>query len=105
MKMALESTHVKEIVSSHKKRVLVCGGGGFIGGPLVKRLKSEGFWVRVCDLKHHEFSSSKADEFIIGDLTDPVVCKEVVKNIDEIYQLAGIWAGLDISLRVIMMPR
>ena len=93
MKMASESTHVKEIVGSHKKRVLVCGGGGFIGGHLVKRLKSEGFWVRVCDLRHHEFSSLKIDEFIIGDLTDPVVCKEVVKNIDEIYQLAADMGG------------
>ena len=28
-----------------KRRVLVTGAGGFIGGHLVKRLKREGFWV------------------------------------------------------------
>ena len=34
----------------NKKRVLVGGAGGFIGGHLVKRLKAEGFWVRGVDL-------------------------------------------------------
>lgn len=28
------------------KRIVVCGGGGFIGGAMVKRLKTEGHWVR-----------------------------------------------------------
>lgn len=76
-----------------KKKMLVCGGGGFIGGHLVKRLKDMGFWVRVCDLKRNEFSPSPADEFIVGDLRDPVVCKKVVENIDEIYQLAADMGG------------
>ncbi|MEX0290848.1 MAG: NAD-dependent epimerase/dehydratase family protein [Flavobacteriaceae bacterium] len=76
-----------------EKRILVCGGGGFIGGHLVKRLKGMGFWVRACDLKHNEFSDSPADEFIIGDLRDPVVCKKVTEGIDEIYQLAADMGG------------
>ena len=75
------------------KKILVSGGGGFIGGHLVKRLKNEGLWVRVCDLKHNEFSDSPADEFIIGDLRDPVVAKKVVQGIDEIYQLAADMGG------------
>jgi len=37
------------------KRILVCGAGGFIGGAMMKRLKSEGHWVRGVDLKEHEF--------------------------------------------------
>ena len=75
------------------KRILVGGGGGFIGGHLVKRLKSEGHWVRVCDLKYNEFAESPADDFVIGDLTDPVVAKEVMKGIDEVYQLAADMGG------------
>ena len=75
------------------KKILVGGGGGFIGGHLVKRLKAEGYWVRVCDLKHNEFSENSADEFVIGDLTDPVVCAEVLKGIDEVYQLAADMGG------------
>lgn len=27
------------------KKILILGGGGFIGGHLAKRLKSEGNWV------------------------------------------------------------
>ncbi|PKQ67856.1 NAD-dependent epimerase/dehydratase family protein [Raineya orbicola] len=75
------------------KKVLVCGAGGFIGGHLVKRLKQEGFWVRGVDLKHHEYTQLPADEFIIGDLRDVQVCKEVLKDIDEVYQLAADMGG------------
>ncbi|MCS6796776.1 MAG: NAD-dependent epimerase/dehydratase family protein [Raineya sp.] len=75
------------------KKVLVCGAGGFIGGHLVKRLKKEGFWVRGVDLKHHEYTQLPADEFIIGDLRDVQVCKEVLKDIDEVYQLAADMGG------------
>jgi GDP-D-mannose 3',5'-epimerase len=50
------------------KTALVLGAGGFIGSHMVKRLKYEGYWVRGVDLKYPEFSTSPADEFIIGDL-------------------------------------
>jgi len=59
------------------KTALVLGAGGFIGSHLVKRLKEEGFWVRGVDLKYPEFELTAADDFIIGDLRDP----RVVKNI------------------------
>ena len=35
----------------NSKKVLVLGGGGFIGGHLAKRLFNEGFWVRIVDIK------------------------------------------------------
>jgi nucleoside-diphosphate-sugar epimerase len=76
-----------------EKKVLVCGAGGFIGGHLVKRLKEEGFWVRGVDLKEHEFASLPVDEFILGDLRDQNICKEIVKGVDEIYQLAADMGG------------
>jgi len=78
------------------KRILVLGAGGFIGGAMMKRLKSEGCWVRGVDLKEHEFfdASEVADEFIVGDLRDPVVCDRVVsEDIDEIYQFAADMGG------------
>jgi len=39
-----------------KRRALVCGASGFIGGHLAKKLKREGYWVRGVDIKHHEFA-------------------------------------------------
>lgn len=76
------------------KRALVCGAGGFIGGHLVNRLKSEGYWVRGVDLKYNEYGNGNSDEFIIGDLTDPVVCRQVVEGgFDEVYQLAADMGG------------
>jgi nucleoside-diphosphate-sugar epimerase len=75
------------------KRVLVSGSGGFIGGHLVRRLKAEGFWVRGADIKHHEFSKSDADEFLLGDLTDVNNARAAVEGIDEVYQLAADMGG------------
>jgi len=75
------------------KRILVNGAGGFIGGHLVKRLKGEGYWVRAVDLKPHDFAAPPADEFIIGDLRDQAVVRQVVDGIDEVYQLAADMGG------------
>jgi len=74
-------------------RILVTGAGGFIGGHLTKRLKAEGFWVRGVDLKAPEFSPSAADEFFIGDLRDRHVVRDMVEDIDEVYQLAADMGG------------
>jgi GDP-D-mannose 3', 5'-epimerase len=79
---------------AQRLRALVCGAGGFIGSHLVKRLKSEGYWVQGVDLKYPEFSKSAADEFVIGDLRDQQVCKNVLSNtVDEVYQLAADMGG------------
>jgi len=75
------------------KRILVDGAGGFIGGHLVKRLKREGYWVRGVDIKRHEFAAPPADEFILGDLRDQAVVREVVQGIHEVYQLAADMGG------------
>lgn len=76
------------------KRILVCGAGGFIGSHLVKKLKGEGAWVRGVDLKHPEFSPTLADEFIVGDLRDQNVVKNVLDQpFDEVYQLAADMGG------------
>ena len=76
------------------RTVLVCGAGGFIGGHLVKKLKREGAWVRGVDIKEHEFASSVADEFIVGDLTrQDVVAGVLDRPFDEVYQLAADMGG------------
>jgi GDP-D-mannose 3', 5'-epimerase len=68
------------------KRVLVAGAGGFIGGHLVRRLKTDGFWVRAVDLKKPEFSHTLADEFIVDDLRQTAVVREVLQGVVAVYQ-------------------
>jgi len=76
------------------KSALVLGAGGFIGSHLVNKLKAEGFWVRGVDLKFPEFEETGADDFVIGDLRDRIVCSRVVdRRFDEVYQLAADMGG------------
>ena len=89
------------------KTALVLGGGGFIGGHLAKRLKSEGYWVRVVDIKRHEYFTEDeiCNEFILGDLRDPMLVSRVMfapnqsyeqnkeLSFDEVYQLAADMGG------------
>ena len=81
-------------MGQYTKKALVCGAGGFIGSHMVKKLKSEGYWVRGADVKYPDFSMSEADEFMRGDLTDQVFCDEVTNiQFDEIYQFAADMGG------------
>ena len=90
------------------KKALVLGGGGFIGGHLAKRLKDEGFWVRIVDIKDkHEYWDHEdiCNEYISGDLRDPKLVSRVmmapnqtsesdkVNSFDEVYQLAADMGG------------
>lgn len=89
------------------KTALVLGGGGFIGGHLARKLKKEGYWVRVVDIKPHEYfvEDEICDEFVIGDLRDPALVSRVMfapnqsyesnkeKAFDEVYQLAADMGG------------
>ena len=79
------------------KSALVLGAGGFIGSHMVKRLKSEGYFVRGSDLKYPDFSETEADEFILCDLSVFDNMKYVISNkgdsFDEIYQFAADMGG------------
>lgn len=80
------------------KRALVCGGGGFIGGHLIKKLKNEDYWVRGVDIKLHEWSPHVADEFLLLDLRNEESCQAALGiregTFDEVYQLAADMGGM-----------
>lgn len=79
---------------SNNKTAIVCGAGGFIGGHLVNRLKDEGYWVRGIDVKENEYGNNNADDFILGDLRDPVICEKLFdRKFNEVYQLAADMGG------------
>jgi GDP-D-mannose 3',5'-epimerase len=84
------------------KNILVLGAGGFIGSHLVKKLKSQGSWVRGVDLKRPEFGETAADDFVLGDLRDQKVVEKIFdtstapgagRPFDEVYQLAADMGG------------
>jgi nucleoside-diphosphate-sugar epimerase len=82
------------------KYILVLGGGGFIGGHLAKKLKAEGNWVRIVDLKKHEYWKPEeiCENFIVGDLRNEDVvsmCMQAPNGVgfDEVYQLAADMGG------------
>jgi len=77
-----------------KPRALVLGAGGFIGSHLVKRLKSEGFWVRGVDRKTAGSMGEIPDEFVTIDLRQQAQCNAVFDiRFDEVYQLAADMGG------------
>ncbi len=100
-------------MSEYTKTALVLGAGGFIGSHMVKRLRSEGYWVRGVDLKYPEFSQTEANEFITGDLRDvrfvaaclqykgdqgnfyQLVPNRHITSFDEIYQFAADMGGAE----------
>jgi len=78
------------------KNVIILGGGGFIGGHLAKSLKESGCFVRIADIKNHEYfkHSEICHEFLKCDLTDPKAVELVItENCDEVYQLAADMGG------------
>ena len=66
-------------MNTYKKTALVLGAGGFIGSHMVKRLVSEGYWVRGVDVKSPEFGETVAHEFVHGDLTERDFVRRVLE--------------------------
>jgi GDP-D-mannose 3', 5'-epimerase len=80
---------------SNNKRILVTGAGGFIGHHLVKRLRSEGCWVRGVDWKAPEYEPSSANEFELLDLRQFDNCLLSVRGgMDQVFNLAADMGGI-----------
>jgi GDP-D-mannose 3',5'-epimerase len=76
-------------VERSRRRVLVTGAGGFLGHRLVSALKATGFWVRGVDVRFPPFASSPADEYRLLDLTDAGACRDVTRDVDDVFALAA----------------
>lgn len=77
---------------------LVCGGHGFIGHHLARRLRQEGYWVRTVDIQEYPYGDLEVDDYVIGDLRIFDVCREVFlapgnKPFDEVYFLGAVMGG------------
>jgi nucleoside-diphosphate-sugar epimerase len=80
-------------------KVLITGGGGFIGSHLVESQLAQGHFVRTVDL-HADRLLHLANrpnlEIVTGDLTNGDLVKRLVNEIDIIYHLAS--AHLNVTL-------
>ena len=77
------------------KKVLVTGGGGFIGSHLAKVLKNNGNCVRVADVKWDGYMKEKYyDEKMTVDLRDKKNCLKATKGVDFVFNLAANMGGI-----------
>jgi UDP-glucose 4-epimerase len=83
-------------------RCLVTGGAGFIGSHIVRGLLNSGHSVRVLDnlcTGHRDNLEEVSDriEFIEGDVTDPIACKEALSGVERVFHQAAL-ASVPLSL-------
>ncbi len=79
------------------KRILVAGGGGFIGGHLVARLRELGHkQIRSVDCKPFEEWYQKFDdvENVVADLEERAACDAACQGVSEVYNLAADMGGM-----------
>ncbi len=79
-----------------KKRILIAGAGGFIGGHLAKKLSNKKNIIFCVDKKPLKkwYQITRSNKNIVSDLTFDANCKKVTKNIDEVYNLACDMGGM-----------
>ena len=77
------------------ERILITGGGGFIGGYLARYLHMEGYFVRVADVKFDDYIK---DEYCSEKLKlDPRLldnCLKATEGINKVYNLAANIGGI-----------
>jgi GDP-D-mannose 3', 5'-epimerase len=84
-------------MASKNRKIVVAGGGGFIGGHLVEYFKNQGVTdIRCVDVKpmsdwYHVFDDV---ENIVADLQEKEACEEACVGATEVYNLAADMGGM-----------
>jgi len=77
------------------ERILVTGGGGFVGSHLARHLFMQGHFVRIVDVKFDDYIQEKhCTERIRLDLRNRDNCLLGTKRIDKVYNLAANMGGI-----------
>lgn len=80
--------------TSKTMRVLVTGGGGFLGLHIVEQLRNQGHTVRVLCRKHYPAVAATGSQLIQGDIRDPQLVLSACDGVDAVFHTAavpGIW--------------
>ena len=75
-------------------RILVTGGGGFVGSHLARYLHRQGDFVRTADVKYDDYIQDYCTEKLRLDLRVKENCLKATKNIDKVYNLAANMGGI-----------
>jgi len=77
-------------------KVLVTGGGGFVGGYVIERLLARGYVVRSLGRSPQPSLEAQGVEVICGDLTDASVVSDACNGVDAVFHVAakaGVWGS------------
>ena len=88
----IENKIIKEFKG---KNILVTGGTGMIGRAVVEKLKKAGGNIRIASLDN--INIDEKIEHIYGDLADFSFCKEISRDMDFIFHLAGIKGSIEVT--------
>ena len=79
-------------------RVLVTGGGGFVGSAIVRQLSSMGVETTVIGRNHYSAVEDAGARSLVGDICDLDFLKQAAKGYDVVFHVAakaGIWGSRD----------
>ena len=87
-----------------KKKILITGGGGFIGGHLANFYHKKGFKVISVDLKkkNYWFQVNPKIKNIVADCRDPLVSDRITKNVDYVFNLLVKTIAFDLTNLLIL---
>lgn len=88
---------IKEEVlrSFTKKNVLITGGTGLIGRQVVNILCDAGAYVKIVSLDRININDKA--EHVYGDLTSFDFCKDITKDMDFVFHMAGIKGSVEVT--------
>lgn len=81
--------------SFKRKNILITGGTGLIGRQIVKILCDAEAHVKVVSLD--KIKVDERAEHVLGDLTDFNLCKDLTKDMDFVFHVAGIKGSIDVT--------
>ena len=77
-------------------KILVTGGGGFVGGYVIERLLARGYSVRSIGRSTQPLLVAQGVEVVCGDLTDAAALSAACEGVDAVFHVAaraGVWGS------------